>query len=165
MQTGKSLSLLEKLFPPSPYHKENLPEKFQTLAAFDACVFVPWAPEAILNNGGFHRNFLDKVPQRLEQETSASIICWVRDTNIKSITLQERPLKQTRHARNTKQKITVLIRIRQQDKTAAQTLLADLQAFGYQTAVYVVRNTVPLEYKRTWPNGVQSPGLVSVFFF
>ena len=156
-------NILEKFFPPSPYHKQNLPALYQGVSSVHACNFVVWAPIRALKTERFQKYFLTEISLRLAQESSQAITFWLRDHSIKSVTLRDRVLAQS--SRSEPEKIAALIRIREQSEVDANNLLKDLQAKGYRVAAYKVKNSVPLDYKKSWENGVQSPGLVSVSFF
>ncbi len=148
--------MFPKLFKPSPYNKNNLPEHLRAIPEHGAYVFVVWSSAESLNALPALKDFLF---QTLKPETNESVTVWLREPAIKSFTLKDR------QSGDKGQVIAAMIRIRNMEKEKALALNAAIKEKGFKVKGFVVKNSVPLDSTQQASSTEPTSGLVSVSFF
>ena len=151
------LSACEKIFPPSPYDCENLPEAYQNLPEDNRYHFVLWR-DAGMSQAAFDELLFNKLTPTILAIDSDSIRYWVTDPSIESLTLRQKP-------RDDGALLAAIVSVKTDSKEDATRLYQWLSEQVHFASAYQVQHSLPLDYQRDWPVGEASPGIVSVSLF
>ena len=144
------LMACSKVFPPSPYDCENLPQTYKD-------VFIMWRASDVTAQQFEQSLFADVTPQ-LKNYNSPNLRYWLADETIESMTLRE-------HPREDGARVAAVISIELEDNNVAELIAQQLRPFAGFVAGYKVNHSLPLNYTKTWADGEVSPGVVSMSFF
>lgn len=146
-----------KVFPPSPYDCENLPEKYINLPESPRYIFILWRASDV-SVQQFEKKLFDGITTQLRTYNSPNMRYWVTDNTIESMTLRS-------HPREDGAEVAAVISMELVGELAAKNIVKQLQRYVSFVAAYKVNNSLPLDYTKTWGDGDVSPGVVSMSFF
>ena len=149
-------NIQQLLFPPSPYHRHNLPEHCQNIPERDGIIYIVWMQpdEEGKSNVSSLLTSLKALANDIE---STSIKLWLRDDTIVN--------KMNRSSyRDDGSRIQMVVSLTE-PSSSLKALEAFLNEAGMFTGQYYVKNSVPLKRARNHDEATDSPGIVSMSFF